>query len=459
MRKSSLLLALMSLALLSVFSILPGCGGDKDVAFYSDAGTDTTDYTPVETSGRQSFGVVAFTSGGIGIIDGKTKTVAGPLLNTELGSSPKFDVVISPDGKTTLVSSYYAQRVFFIDTSNPSSPAVKGSVEIGFSGGDMDITPDGRYALVTGSGMNGKVILVSNGMASKIAVLDVAAMSLVNVYDEYNKSGEIQVLRSHDSVAVASDGKTVLTTDYYNRQVHALLLCENGQLTFVCSTDVSNSGTLYPVNLAISPDGKTAIVASAIARAFTIESINQIEQLPSEGLSFPVLTILAPGVVKLVNYVTPCISQKVKPDMNLAAAQSIIFNRAGTKAYLYCRDYADYNPFPDAKGTESLVDSTSNTMIIALNILAQGIAMDAGTPWDVGFYAMSESLGIDTLALDYDNNRLWISNMIYGGQTYLQVLDVKTGLVVKTIIFDPELLGLPSDDVEYQPFGLYYWND
>jgi DNA-binding beta-propeller fold protein YncE len=66
----------------------------------------------------------------------------------------------------------------------------------------------------------------------------------------------------------------------------------------------------------------------------------------------------------------------------------------------------------------------------------------------------SQLFGVDTLAIDLTGRYLYVSNMtLSGAMNQLQVLDVKTGTVVKTITFDDVVVGgLPETAL---PTGLF----
>jgi hypothetical protein len=67
------------------------------------------------------------TVGGISLIDPVTETTMGPFLSGLLGpASSLLDCVVTPDGRTAIVSNFSARRLFFIDigTLPPALPEV-----------------------------------------------------------------------------------------------------------------------------------------------------------------------------------------------------------------------------------------------------------------------------------------------------------------------------------------------
>jgi DNA-binding beta-propeller fold protein YncE len=187
---------------------------------------------------------------------------------------------------------------------------------------------------------------------------------------------------------------------------------------------------------------------------------NQYKVLP-ENMSFPVLAILAPGVTKLTGYAKPKILSTLTSSVQPIAAQSIAFNRLGNKAYAYC-----VQPIPDTnsdKATKSVAEQPMEVkdFIMEFTVARGGIIADTGKRWEVDFIGRSQLFGVDTIAFDdYDNNHLWISNMtVSDGRSHLQVLDVTTGAVIKTIPFAPIVMGDPPKSKDTIPTGIAFWRN
>ena len=124
-------------------------------------------------SANDGFGVFANSNtNNIQFIDGSNTT--GPWLAGQLGSygGGLFDVVITPDGKTAIVSNFGDSKIFFIDISGGFNAApvllTPKGVRIGFFAEDMAITPDGKYVLVT-----------DGGFSARVAVVDIAGRYLL----------------------------------------------------------------------------------------------------------------------------------------------------------------------------------------------------------------------------------------------------------------------------------------
>jgi len=378
----------------------------------------------------QTFGVVAMSKvGSIGILDGQTQTLASVKFTGELGTygGGLFDVAITPDGKTTLVSNFGDAKVFFINTTNPSAPALLGSVttsymdtstppvEVPVYAEDIAITPDGRYALVT-----------DGGFSPKIFVIDIASRTMASVFDDTDAVAVPPISHQHQSVAVAPDGRTVLTVDYFSRKVYVLTLGADGHLTFVNALDASvpvwdpvaseNIPTFGPVNVEIAPDGKTAIVAGVPENWK-----DKAGTIPAD-MAFPVLKIASPGVVTL--------NQVLTATTALKGSQSVAFNRGGTKTYVMCTQ-----PLPDPYPTDPAYPGPKN-VIRVLNLTGPGAASDAGVSIEVAIYGRSQLFGVDTLAMDNVGKYLYVSNpTLAGAKNYLEVVDTTTNTVVKQITF------------------------
>ena len=365
---------------------------------------------------KLNFGVVALNAGGIGIINGKTVTALAPLLTNDLGSygGGRFDAAIAPDGKTALVTNFGDSTVYFINTSVPYLPVVRGSVDVGFFAEDIDITPDGRYALVT-----------DGGFSPVIAVLDIQTRTIVQTYQ--SPSGN-----SFQSVAVAKDGETVLCADYFAGKVHVLTINPNGHMQYVKSFDVSSGGR--PVNVVISPDGLTAIVANTGG---------------DPTIRIPVLSIFGPGQVEISKWITPNANVT---GFRINGSQSVAFNKSSTQAYVSCTEY-----------NEDLLEYRS--VVLVLDIETPGHAAQSGRPIEVDLHGTSQLFGVDTLAVDFETGYLYFSNpTVSGGLNYLQVVDVQSRSVIRSISFKPAVVNkntpedpIWSEEIEI-PTGIAFWN-
>lgn len=195
----------------------------------------------------------------IHVIDlGETPPVVyGPFLSGELSDNATagvLDVALIKNGKQALISTFGNRRVHLVDLKDPTNPVLIGSITLPFFAEDIAITSNGKTALVT-----------DGGFSSAVAFIDIKTWTLTNVIE----------LEGMDAQAVAiARNNLVILADYFGGMVHygrlnkagngfeslrSMALCEGAPDN---ATDCE--GLLgWPVNVSISPNGRTAIVASA----------------------------------------------------------------------------------------------------------------------------------------------------------------------------------------------------
>ncbi len=238
-------------------------------------------------SAADDFGVfVNSNTNNIQFIDPESQTVSSPKLAGLLGSygGGLFDVVITPDKKTIVVSNFGDSKIFFISIDNIfGEPTVVKALRIGFFAEDMAITPDGKYLLVT-----------DGGFSARVAVIDMSCYNLL-------KSNNLGT-RYANAVDISPDGKTVLLADYFQGRAYSYALQNDGSLVYINTAWVL---PCRPVNVTISPDGKTAIMASAGNSACVALAIDDT------GLIY---------------------GTEIVP-MPFRNGQSCVFNKTGDKAY------------------------------------------------------------------------------------------------------------------------------
>jgi DNA-binding beta-propeller fold protein YncE len=230
---------------------------------------------------------VNWNTNSIQYIDPLTQTLSPSLLKGDLGSygGGLFDIPITPDGRTAIISNFGDSKIIFVDISGgfESQPTILGWVDVDLFAEDLDITPDGKYVLCT-----------DGGFTSRCAVVDIADMVMVNLKNLGNNQAV--------AVAISPDGKTVLFADYWNMAIHSYALDSDGSLTFnqTCYLDVNR-----PVNIAISPDGKTVIAVCGVRYDCPVFAMDS-----TGGLNF-----------------------KGRVDLPTNTGQSCVFSKDGTKAY------------------------------------------------------------------------------------------------------------------------------
>lgn len=221
-------------------------------------------------------------------------------------------------------------------------PSELCSVITGFLAEDIALSPDGRCALVTGGGYVGRV-----------ASIDVLSCKLVQTLS----------VPGAQAVAVAADGETVLIveTDPDRNEVHLLHLNpEDCELT---RTEQHLRTRDAPINVAISPDGRTALVANFGDDTVTILRIDG----PGDVVRIGELGRLPGG------------------------QQSIAFSPDGSKAYVVSID-----PDPD--------------QLSVLNVNGPGDATDSGIRIDLHTRAQCGFYGVDCLAISPDGRKAYVGN-------------------------------------------------
>jgi DNA-binding beta-propeller fold protein YncE len=345
------------------------------------------------------FGIVAVLQGYIRMIDLGTMTLSPPMLKGQLGplSGGLLDVVITPDNRTALVSNFGASRVYFVDITNPMAPYVRRSANVGFFAEDIDITRDGKYALVT-----------DGGLASQVAVLDVVSGRVRQRLD----------LGANDAQAVAMspDGQTVLCADYWGRAVHVLVLNRwTGQLSYQSSIDLL---PYMPVNVTFSPDGRTALVGTAWG------------EVDADGVIVAVLRIDKGSRVIWTDTV-------ILPE-GFSNIQSAVFTNDGQRAYFIADEYIGEDE--KANGEIFYINR-----IYELAVLGPGQVESTGRVTPVNFYGSGSFFGVDTLAVDPYDTYLFVSNKTSGNpQNALAVIHLLSMNQVKTLRPGTEMDDYPT---------------
>jgi len=290
-------------------------------------------------------------------------------LGGELGSygGGLFDVVITPDGKTAFVSNFGDSKVFCIDISggfNAEPQIVKG-VKIPFFAEDMAITPDGKYILVA-----------DGGFSNRIAVISIYDNGIIDPY--LLKNNYLGSNKYANAVAVTPDGKTAVFADYFQGAVYAYTLLDDGTLVFKNKVKVLPN---RPVNIAISPNGKTVIAVNA------------------GGPSFSALYFDNNGNLYLRENVA----------MPFKNGQSCVFNSAGDKAYYLSNS------------------QTGGTKVVVLNVTGVGQVSPSGTSIKIWpKLGTSQLFGVDTIALDPAERFLYVANpTLSGGLTSVAIVDLE----------------------------------
>jgi DNA-binding beta-propeller fold protein YncE len=314
-------------------------------------------------SAEQEIGVfVNSNTNCIQFIDPATNIATVNYLGGELGTygGGLFDVVITHNGKTAIVSNFGDSRIFFIDISGgfANPPTVPYSRRIGFFAEDMVITPNDQYVLIADGGFSPRV----------------AAVELGNGHFKINDLGT----RYANAIDITPDGQTVLVADYFTDKIHAYSLnYDDGSLIHKKSVRIV---PFKPVNIAISPDGRTVIAVIAGSSACTIlyfDTAGELHYKETIGM----------------------------PSMN---GQSCVFSKDGTKAYYLSNS------------------QNSGTRVVILNVTGVGQVSPSGTSIKIWpRRGTSQLFGVDTIALNSDESFLYVTNPTLSGGIYdVAVIDL-----------------------------------
>jgi DNA-binding beta-propeller fold protein YncE len=303
----------------------------------------------------------------IQFIDPVTQTISGSLLKGSLGSygGGLFDVVITSDGKTAIVSNFGDSRIFFIDISGgfDAPPTIVGKTHIPFFAEDMALTPDDKYVLIT-----------DGGFAPSIAIVDVATHKLANIQSfgtAYSNAIAVSPCKS-----VEFGAYMVLSADYFQGRINVFRLYD-ATLDYVKSIDVLPA---RPVNVEFSPDGHTAIAATA------------------NGYRVPVFEVSCCSYVNFKGFV-------IVPHKS---GQSCVFSLDGTKAY-YLSNSVYYR-----------------AMIEVLDVIAPGQVTSTGISIPARpKKGTSQLFGVDTIAIEPSGNYLYVANpTLSGGSERISIIDL-----------------------------------
>jgi len=344
------------------------------------------------------FGIVAHSDAYIQMIDLKSMTLSPPLLRGQLGSASGLllDVAITPDTLTALVSNFGDGRVYILDITNRAAPWIRGRVRMPIFPEDIDITPDGKYALVT-----------DGGFSPYIVVIDIAKARVRQTL--YTPGAYL------NSVSITPDGQTVLCADYFMGVVHVLTMNRyTGLLSYRAAVDVY---PYMPVNTAISPDGRTVLVCTAGGGSKAYVSHN-----------LPVLLIERGGWVRWVDtLMLPWEYEQI---------QSAVFTSDNRQAYFLSQEniYAEKTALPP--------EINYLNQVHGVDVLGPGQLELTGTIIPVQSYGESSLFGVDVLAIDSGNMFLFASNKALNGATkqitvislpyQRQVMTLKTSSVSDT---------------------------
>jgi len=221
-----------------------------------------------------------------------------------------LDVEPYPNNCYALFSTHDAGAVVRIDITDPNHPIESSSLDLSgraFAPLDIAIPKEGGFAVVgEGSNMN------------RIVFIDLTDPDF-KTYSIYHLKTDGAAA---EAVAVTPDGQTVIICDsWHNRIIY-------GQVNESKSGLVSEntlSTQFLPINVSISPDGRTALVVNFFSQ------------------SFSVLRIDGPGAV---------VPGSPSSLLVWTYPQSIAFSPDGSRAYIYSTSYSSW---PDRLSCYSVI--------------------------------------------------------------------------------------------------------
>lgn len=352
-----------------------------------------------------------------------TNEVHGPFLMDELtpidestGSTSGmdlFDVALTPDGKTALVSAFGAKTIYFVNITNPLHPKLLSSLKIDIFAEDIAVTADGRYALVTDGGYTQSVYSID--IRNHCLVYEL----LLPTFD-HDANGN-PVYGATNAVAIAPDG-TVVMADYFNAAIHTLRITEDGALIYtgthrhylsstgaVSLTPAKDYMSSLPVNVAISPDGKTVLVSD------TVSYVDHDQEKYTDQYAVAVYQITQPGKLVFEQVVTGL----------PRTMQTIAFTETGDRAIMlgnHGHSYDESLPVPDTYFNDGLY---------VMDILGPGqVEFNPDLSTDLKRSTSAQLFGVDGLAI-YEGKAYasysvtTLDSKVYP-ERYLSVVDLDT---------------------------------
>jgi uncharacterized repeat protein (TIGR01451 family) len=339
-------------------------------------------------------------SSNLSIINSVDNVAYGPFLQGQLGTNGggRFDIAVTPDGMTALITNFGDSTVFFVNVADPIHPSLIATVTVPLYAEDMDISADGKYALVT-----------DGGYQPKIASIDILSATLVYTADLGS--------RYANAVEIAPDG-TVIVADYFLGSIHTLILDEMGVITYNNSYSYTYPGYAItdtygvprPMNVGLAPDGQTIIVCDGVTS------------------TIGVYQIVAPGVLSFTRVVTG-LQGTIQFDENThPSVQSVAFNALGDQAYAV---------------VNNLIFSATVQMdrLAVLHIDGPGqVSLEAGGVVSIPHHSRSPLFGVDTVAVA--GNKVYLGYPAVSNDddsTNVAVVDLSDYSVTTTLVLSKEL--------------------
>lgn len=275
----------------------------------------------------------------------------GEYYTLQIASEPYqyyYDLAITPDGRYAMVGDFLNSTVYRINIQDPTIPTIDGNINIGFYVSDIEITPDGKFAMVTGG--------YDNHEFSSIKISDLTVSLQTLPFDI-------------EAVAIAPDNRTlVLASSLSNLILYGEFNPETGLL--LPDPDhgfLSLPTNATPINIAISPDGRTVLV-TCVSSAITVFEITN------------------PGVLETREF--------VDDEFVPSNRGSLSFTPDGTQAYVLCSP----NGTTDSLWLLNIINPW--------NITSVGIVVEDLSPVD----GKDVYFGVDLLSISPDGEFALVGN-------------------------------------------------
>ena len=307
--------------------------------------------------------VTSLNGGGIQLIDPVSMSISENYLRHELGAlwGGLLDVALTSDAKTAIVSNFGEGKIYFVDISGGYNavPVSKGASYLPIFAEDLAVTPDDKYVMVTDGGFNFTIVVIDVKTHERVLTKNLGFWNA-------------------QAIDITADGKHVLVADFWNDRIHSYDFdSENCTLTYRQSRIVLAG----PLNMAVSPDGRTVLVMCAFS-----------------GGTIPVFYIDSNGDL----------CDKGALAVPTKAFQSAVFSSDGTKAY-------------------AISNNENGTYIYELLIEGPGRVTIGNVNQLPGPRGSGQYFGVDTLGLDPSGSYLFVSNPTSESfKTYLTVLSTET---------------------------------
>ena len=209
-------------------------------------------------------------------------SVNGPFLGSELGTEEAgildARAVMIPGSIYGLVSNFGDSTVYKINLLDPLNPVLVDSLDIGMLAEDIAVTSDGSLALVTDGSFSPDVAIINLGSFTLNALITLEV-------DDDGDPLTPPVAAGAQAVAIVPGTRTALFADYFGGQIHYGVINAAGdgfesiQSITLCNQplvdDDSDPSTPpvcmdyfgWPSNIAVSPDGATALVTESFCGA------------------------------------------------------------------------------------------------------------------------------------------------------------------------------------------------